>query len=311
MILSTKESGELASWLVDNGYHLPDNAKEVLRPYVKNNLKFFVVKVNLQKHYASTPLRPLQIEYEHDRFMLPIRLGMANSKGEQDMVVYALSKIGRVETVNYRTVPIPTNVEVPVFVENKFEAFYRDVYQKAWEKEGKKAVHLEYAWDLSGSNSVKCDPCPPDVPMAGDLKVAGARWIDASNNYGPVFFTRLHLRYGREHFPEDLTFVETPNKERFQGRYIIRHMAPGPFDCEKGQEYLAQYAQRCKREAENLAELTGWEPSKDNKIFPFVAAWRFPKRPHMPGLFVLALLVLGGAIFLFRTRTALRGKASC
>ena len=46
IILSAKESNGLKDWLTDNGYKIPTGAEEVLEPYIKSNLKFFVVKVN-------------------------------------------------------------------------------------------------------------------------------------------------------------------------------------------------------------------------------------------------------------------------
>ena len=46
LILSAKESSGLKNWLNENGYKIPADAEEVLDPYIKSNLKFFVVKVN-------------------------------------------------------------------------------------------------------------------------------------------------------------------------------------------------------------------------------------------------------------------------
>ena len=46
LILSAKESAGLKTWLDENGYKIPAGAEEVLQPYIKSNLKFFVVKVN-------------------------------------------------------------------------------------------------------------------------------------------------------------------------------------------------------------------------------------------------------------------------
>lgn len=46
LILSAKESSGLKTWLDENGYKIPAGADEVLEPYIKSNLKFFVVKVN-------------------------------------------------------------------------------------------------------------------------------------------------------------------------------------------------------------------------------------------------------------------------
>jgi acyl-CoA thioester hydrolase len=60
--------------------------------------------------------------------MLPIRLGMLNARGPQDLVLWVLTRNGRVETTNYRTVKLPANVNIPPYVkfdrEHGFGAFY-------------------------------------------------------------------------------------------------------------------------------------------------------------------------------------------
>ncbi|MGC4100661.1 DUF2330 domain-containing protein [Ferruginibacter sp.] len=66
LILSAKESSGLKDWLNDNGYKIPANAEEVLDPYIKSNLKFFVVKVN-EKEKAKLNnnfLRPIQNQFQ-------------------------------------------------------------------------------------------------------------------------------------------------------------------------------------------------------------------------------------------------------
>jgi hypothetical protein len=268
LILSAKESGGLEEWLIDNGYKIPVGAKEVLDPYIKTNMKFFVCKVNLENYdaAAAVPLSPLQISYESPKFMLPIRLGMANADGVQDLVIYMYSKVGRIETTNYRTTLIPTDQKVPLFVKDEFGVFYRDLYNKAWEKEGKNTVFLEYAWEVSPMQNVFCDPCVGDPPMVQDLKDAGVDWLEAQgqdyhtggNVYaGNVYFTRMHLTYDREHFPQDLTFQETANKEHFQGRYILTHPASGDFSCDKGQTYILDLGKRRTSEMATYQSLTG------------------------------------------------------
>ena len=111
VILSAKQSGGLALWLAENGYRVPAGAARVLGSYIRQGMKFFVAKVNL-KEQAKTGvayLRPLQFAFESEKFMLPVRLGMLNAKGPQDLVVYVLTPKGRVETTNYRTVKLPAN----------------------------------------------------------------------------------------------------------------------------------------------------------------------------------------------------------
>ena len=58
-------------------------------------MKFFVAKVNLKEHAKqdATYLRPLQIAFESDHFMLPIRLGTINANGPTGAVyLYAYSQ---------------------------------------------------------------------------------------------------------------------------------------------------------------------------------------------------------------------------
>jgi hypothetical protein len=268
LILSAKESGGLETWLNDNGYKMPVGAKEVLDPYIKTNMKFFVCKVNLEKYAnkGAVDLDPLQITYTSPKFMLPIRLGMANANGVQDLIIYMYSKIGRIETTNYRTSLIPTDFKVPLFAKDEFGVFYRDLYNKAWSREGKNTVFLEYAWEVSPNQTQFCDPCVGDPPMVTDLKEAGVDWLTlASQDYhtqartyaGNVFFTRMHLTYDRAHFPQDLLFQETANKERFQGRYIITYPATGDLSCAEGQTYIKDLSKRRWNELYTYQWLTG------------------------------------------------------
>jgi len=156
LILSAKDSGGLIKWLKKNDYRLPRGAEKVVDSYLKQDMRFFVAKVNLeeQSKLGYQYLRPLQIAYESNKFMLPIRLGTLNAKGKQELYVYALTRSGRVETTNYRTVKLPSNMDVPEFVQGEFAQFYRDMFAKQVEAENERAVFLEYAWDMACATRV-------------------------------------------------------------------------------------------------------------------------------------------------------------
>jgi hypothetical protein len=77
-------------------------------------------------------------------------------------------------------------------------------------------------------------------------------------NNNNVFITRLHVRYSRDKFPEDLMFQETSNREQFQGRYILRHPFTEEMKCEAGRQYQKSLTKRSEQEAQSLAKLTGW-----------------------------------------------------
>ncbi len=269
VLLSAEQSSGLETWLGQNGYKIPAGADRVLESYIKQRMRFFVAKVNLQEQarIGFTYLRPLQVAYESPKFMLPIRLGTVNANGPQELFIYTLTKKGRVETVNYRTVKLPTDMDLPLFVKNEFPNFYRSMFDQQVAKENMRVVFQEYAWDMGW-----CDPCAADPLSSDELRKLGVFWLDESGPVpstgnrrirggGPqnVFVTRLHVRYDAAHFPEDLVFQETGDRSNFQGRYVLRHPWTGPSNCPGASTYREQLAQRQQTEAETLASLTGWE----------------------------------------------------
>ena len=257
LILSAKESTGLESWLKQNGYRIPSGASEVLRSYLAQGMRFFVAKVNLkeQSRLGFASLRPIQVAYESPKFMLPIRLGTVNANGPQELLIYALTRRGRVEATNYRTVRLASDKDVPVFVKNEFGAFYKALFSEQVRREKMQTVFLEYAWDMTW-----CDPCAANPLSRPELKGLGVFWFDetaAAGGAQEVFLTRLHVRYDSEHFPEDLAFQETADRSNFQGRYVIRHAYTGALSC-GAEAYREELRARHEREAANLAALTGW-----------------------------------------------------
>jgi len=274
LILSAKQQGGLATYLRGEGYKLPAGAEKMLGDYIRGGMKFFVVRVNVERFQKAGGgfLNPVVLSYTSEKFMLPIRLGTLNSPGEQDLTVYLLSPQGRVETSNYRTAPIPTDKEVPMLVRDQFAPFYRHVFRRAYEREGKSVALMEYAW-----NTNNCDPCSSDPPTPEELQKAGVFWKQESMFGGPavtplpgrsaappggpaksVFLTRLHVRYTAATFPQDLHFKATNNQTTFQGRYILRHPYKGNATCQAAKAYRNDLRRRSETQAQTLANLTGW-----------------------------------------------------
>ena len=276
VMLSATQSDGLQSWLVQNGYRIPPGAASALAPYVRQGMKFFVAKVNLKAQASTgfTRLRPLQFAFESPRFMLPMRLGMINASGPQDLIVYLLTRNGRVESSNYRTVKLPANVDLPLFVRGDFSRFYKSMFAQQAQREDYRAVFTEYFWDMAW-----CDPCAADPLSAKELRELGVFWLEGADpnaaavpgtapqpmprrpaGASPVKLTRLHLRYTSDSFPEDLMFNETRDRANFQVRYVLRHpYATAPGACDAAPGYLATLARRREREAQTLSNLTGWD----------------------------------------------------
>ncbi len=254
VILSATESTGLDRYLRDQKYKIPAGAEPLLRPYVVGGSKFFVAKVNPKKvkfENGMAQLSPLRFHYDTDEFSLPIRLGLANAKDKQDLIVSILSPGQRYEMANYKNATIPTNLDVKDEVRTRFGEFYAALFDRTVEQ-NPGAVITEYAWDAS-----TCDPCPGPQLDQGDFLTLGADVLgNGQDGYYNFVLTRLHARYGKDGAPNDLVFKaagpivggreerddkgrleerarpESGGSNSFQGRYAIRHPWTGPVTCE-------------------------------------------------------------------------------
>lgn len=276
-VLTAKQGKGLVDWLQKSGYQLSDDAADTLDDYIDDGMKFFIAKVNLlafeRKGYHY--LRPIQVAYESDKVILPLRLGRGHAKDPQDMLLFTLTQGGRMEPSNYRMIPLPAGEDLPLYTAQKFDAFYDDMFDRQAQKEDMKTVFLEYAWDMAW-----CDPCTADPISQEDLVTLGAWWLEKRSD-GPiplvstgegavphiaavpapvnVFVTRMHLRYTPESINEDMVLQETDNRENFQASYNLRHPWTENTSCEQAKAYYDALPERFEKEAQNLASLTGWD----------------------------------------------------
>jgi hypothetical protein len=253
LILSATDSAGLETWLHQNHYQIPPGAEPLLRPYVEGGSKFFVAKVDPKKvvmQDGHAALSPLRFHYDSDEFALPIRLGMANSSGKQDLIVNIISADKRYEVANYRNVFIPTNFDVRPEVKTRFAEFYAALFDKTVEA-NPGAVITEYAW--TAVPNYHCDPCTDADISNPDLMTLGGDIVGGAIAQGSFVLTRLHARYGKADLRDDLRFREAkpvtggreqwsrsgieygavPSQQNyFQARYAIRHAWTGPIRCQ-------------------------------------------------------------------------------
>src|SRR5260370_10243532 len=105
--------------------------------------------------------------------MLPIRLGTVNANGLQELFVFAVRRQGRVETTNYRSVELNSDLEIPLFVRDDFRHFYRSMFDRAVQREDMRVVFLECAWDMGW-----CDPWAGEPLSNEELRKLGVFWIE-------------------------------------------------------------------------------------------------------------------------------------
>lgn len=247
-IVSASEGVGLETWLTENGYRLPSGASTYLQPYIDSGMYFFLAKVDATKVRTvdgKTVLSPLRFVYDTEEFVLPTRLGMLNSAGRQDLVVYTIGD-SRYEVSNRTTVTIPTNVEVRDAVVTDFASFYDSIFESTIDAYGNSPVVTEFAggpWMLD--------------PQA--MSSLGLDIMDERNpGWWPQVITRLHLRYEKDGVGEDLAFAsadpivggqdafgnsgfadptqfeqgtENLGYNQFRARYFIAHEWRGPVNC--------------------------------------------------------------------------------
>ena len=246
VVLSARDSTGLDTWLRRERYALPAGAEPLLRPYVEGGWKFFVAKVDPAKVARDgdrTILSPLRFHYDSDELVLPVRLGLINSSGTQDLIVHVLAR-SRHEVANHPNAFVPTNLDLRAAAKHEFAAFYAALFDRTL-AEHPGAVVTEYAWDARS-----CDPCPGPTLDDRDLATLGGDVIGGAAS--GFVLTRLHARYGKE-LDEDLVFraaapvaggrevrdaagaleqgARPAPVDAFQARYAIRHPWQGPITC--------------------------------------------------------------------------------
>jgi hypothetical protein len=114
-----------------------------------------------------------------------------------------------------------------------------------------------------------CDPCASEPLSHDELKKLGVFWLDEGGK--GAFLTRLHVRYDRPHFPEDLVFQQTGDERQFQARYVLHHPARTE-GCDAAAVYRRELHSRQEKEAKNVAELTGWNIDDTRRRMHLTAA---------------------------------------
>lgn len=255
LVLSATQSSGLETWLHENHYNIPQGAASALAPYIRDGMKFFVARIDIQRaHRLATGrvrLSPLRFHYDTPEFRLPVRLGLLNAPANQELVVYVLHPTTRFEVANLPNVFIPTNLDVTERVKQNFPSFYNRLFDATMQHNNNRAVITEYSWTTSN-----CDPCTGAVLDESELQSLGGDVTNSYNNYHVgMNITRMHTRYSAETLTDDLVFREAqpvtggrettdangaleqgghvdPNgSNNFQARYAVRHPWTGAITC--------------------------------------------------------------------------------
>ena len=201
VILSAQQSEGLVQWLNTNGYAVPETSTALLAEYLDGGSYFFAAKVGTGAGVRpGDTLSPLQVSYESEVFVLPIRLGTLNSEGVQDLVIYALNEAddGALGIMNYPEVSVEDNCMAPP--SSDFSELVAGLFDDAYASKEGAVWAREYSWGEG-----KCDPCSGTPPAPVDFATLG---YDLDEGGSP-HFTRLHVRYTPEEAHSDLGLYAT------------------------------------------------------------------------------------------------------
>jgi len=216
VVLSAELSTDLLTWLVDEGYSIPESTANMLQEYIDSGSYFLAARVYPEAGVGDgDTLSPLQFAYDSEVFGLPIRIGTSSSIGEQDLIVYTITELeeGAVGISNYAELEVED--ECMWDGEGDFGEFYAEQFEDAYGRESGAIWTTEYSWK-NEPQVQKCDPCTGPPPETQQLTNVG---FDDQGT-GRFHFTRLHVRYTPEEATQDLVFYGSRQNLQLQKRYI-------------------------------------------------------------------------------------------
>lgn len=147
------------AYLQKKGLSVPAAAKQRLGKYEAAGMPMLVADVSASKvelgGASRALLSPIRFATQ-EPYVIPSTLGLANSAGKQELIVYVLHPEKRFEAKNYENVFPPTNVNVDLSVKERLGEFYAGVHDALLAKHPK-AFLVEYAWPTIKHCG---EPCP-------------------------------------------------------------------------------------------------------------------------------------------------------
>lgn len=164
--LFSKKSGAVEQQLRDTGYTFSDSALAALSGYVAAGQALLLAEVATDRveiagdgrvalggirYFTRSPLPPLAST-----------LGLENSSGVQDLLVYVLDRSRRFRPANYDNRFVPSNLLVKEQAAERFPRLYAALFDSVAER-AKAAFVTEFAWSTRGCGQ----PCA-DAPLGLD-----------------------------------------------------------------------------------------------------------------------------------------------
>lgn len=204
-LLGAQESTGLLTFLRQRGLELPERASAMLRGYIETNHRFVLLRADpsrAQRLGDAMMLSPIQIEYDSDQLVVPVRLGTLNSPGEQEVLLYVLSTDGRYVVANRPNVDAPTDLRMRPSARGSMAELYNAISDEIFRRTPGAAI-TEYAHTV-GRHVRQSDVTPFGVGTAraaadpADSTTPGERRTRNPGDSRRWTVTRIRHRYGTD-----------------------------------------------------------------------------------------------------------------
>ena len=176
-LLGKEES--VSAWLKSKGYSVPSGAEQAVQPYVQAGMRLVVAQVDTKRIELvggdRAQLSPIRFWTEQPYGAIPDRVGLINSAGKQELIVYVLDPEQRYESRNYKNLFPPTNVEVDFAVKERIGEFYAAL-QDIIQQKSPGAFLNEFAWPSDGCGQ----PCATEPIAIAELLSLGGDVFELS-----------------------------------------------------------------------------------------------------------------------------------
>ncbi len=165
------------SYLQKKGLTVPSGALGRIGQYESAGMQMLVADVTTSKVELAGARRALlsPIRFStRQPYVIPSTLGLANSSGQQELIIYVLHPDKRFEVANYPNAYPPTNVSVDMAVKERMGEFYAGVHDALLAKDPKSFL-VEYAWPTMKHCG---EPCPNAPLMIHELLSLGVDVVE-------------------------------------------------------------------------------------------------------------------------------------
>ncbi len=169
----------VSAWLKSKGYASPAGAEQAVAPYLAAGLRLLVAQVDTNRIELvggdRAQLSPIRFWTEKPYESIPDRVGLLNSAGKQELLIYVLDPEQRYEVRNYKNVFPPTNVSVDFTVKERIGEFYAALNDIMLQKTPG-SFFDEYAWPSDGCGQ----PCATEPLQIAELLSLGGDVFEQS-----------------------------------------------------------------------------------------------------------------------------------